>query len=327
MPAGMPTVDTCYGDANRHTVAVLLKTVQHLGYFPDDLQHVPLAVRTFIAHQLQLLWDHTADYPWHSSTRDRHLTLIRQHTDFRFPTGQDKQALETCLRTQGAPEAPTEEDLCECAYARLRTLGIELPAEQELHRMVRTALHGFFHDIYTRVTARLSETVRTTLDQLKAEPSAPGVKNLQEEIDKLQTLRALGVTANVLADVPDNVLHLLKRRARNERAGEMRAHPAPIRYALMACFVHGRTLDVTDDTVRMMLAVIRRLDTQTEKHLHKELLKDIKRVSGKVQLLLRIAEAVVEDPQGERSAVSHLVSVRYAAQVRAPLPAHAAARA
>ncbi|MCZ6873569.1 MAG: hypothetical protein O7G88_08575 [bacterium] len=100
------------------------------------------------------------------------------------------------------------------------------------------------------------------------------------------------------ADVPGNVLHLLKRRARNERAGEMRAHSAPIRYALMACFVHRRTLDVTDDTVRMMLAVIRRLDTQTEKHLHKELLKDIKRVSGKVQLLFRVAEAVVEEPDG-----------------------------
>ncbi len=312
-PPERAVIDICYGDVNRHAVAVLLKTVQHLGYFPDDLQHIPLAVRTFIAHQLQLLWDHTADYPWHSSTRDRHLALIRQHTDFRFPTSQDKQALETWLRTQGAPEAPTEEDLCECAYARLRTLGIELPAEQELHRMVRTALYGFFHDIYTRVTARLSEAVRTTLDQLlvvpsgeaqsafdqlKAEPSAPGVKNLQAEIDKLQTLRALGVTADILANVPDNVLHLLKRRARNERAGEMRVHPAPTRYALMACFVHGRTLDVTDDTVRMMLAVIRRLDTQTEKHLHKELLKDIKRISGKVQLLFRVAEAVVEEPDG-----------------------------
>ncbi|MGH8066927.1 MAG: hypothetical protein ACRERE_17160 [Candidatus Entotheonellia bacterium] len=40
------------------SVAELLKAVQYLGYFPDDLQQVPEAVRTFIAHQLQLLWDH-----------------------------------------------------------------------------------------------------------------------------------------------------------------------------------------------------------------------------------------------------------------------------
>jgi hypothetical protein len=253
------------------------------------------------------------NYPWQSTTHDRHLTLIRQHTGFRFATGQDKQELETWLRTQGASEAPCEEELCECAYAHLRTLGLELPAERELRRIARAALSGFFQDVYQRVTARLSETVRTSLDdllevptdesqsmfdKLKVGPSAPGVKNLHQEITKLQTLRDIGVPTDVLSTVPFKVLQTLKCRAQNERAGEMRAHPASIRYALMACFVHVRTMEVTDDAVRMMLEVIRRLDTRTEKKLHKELLKDIKRVSGKVQLLFRIAEAVVEDPQG-----------------------------
>ena len=78
----------------------------------------------------------------------------------------------------------------------------------------------------------------------------------------------------------------------------MRAHPAPIRYALLACVLHVRTMEVTDDAVRMLLEIIRRMDTQTEKHLQKELLRDIKRVTGKVQLLYRIAEAVVEEPDG-----------------------------
>ena len=78
----------------------------------------------------------------------------------------------------------------------------------------------------------------------------------------------------------------------------MRAHPAPIRYTLMACFIHVRTMEVTDDVVRMLLEIIRRIETQTEKHLHKALLRDIKRVAGKVQLLFRVAEAVVEAPDG-----------------------------
>src|SRR6266850_823627 len=312
-PAEHALVDTCRGDVNRHGVAVLLKAVQYLGYFPDDLQQVPEAIRTFIAHQLQLLWDHTADYPRHHSTREVHMTLIRQHTGFRFPTGQDKQALETWLHIHGAVEAPTEEDLCECAYARLRALGLELPAESELWRIVRAALHSFFDDLYQSVTAQLSETVRTTLDallmvasdegqsafdQLKAEPSAPGVKPLQQEVAKLQALRANGVPAEALAGVPFKVRQTLKRRAHNERAGEMRVHPAPIRYTLLACFIHVRTMEVTDDVVRMLLEIIRRIETQTEKHLHKALLRDIKRVVGKVQILFRGAEAVVEAPGG-----------------------------
>jgi hypothetical protein len=37
-PADHAVIDTCYGDANRHGVAVLLKSIQYLGYFPADLQ-------------------------------------------------------------------------------------------------------------------------------------------------------------------------------------------------------------------------------------------------------------------------------------------------
>jgi hypothetical protein len=202
-----------------------------------------------------------------------HAALIRQHTGFRFPTGQDKQELETWLRTHGAPDAPTDEELRECAYARLRALGIELPASPELHRIVQAALRGFFQDVYDRVVAsRLTAPVCTALDallmvgpeetqslfeRLKAEPAAPGVKNLQQEVTKLHTLQTLGLPAEALADVSFKVLQLLKRRAHHEDASRMRAHPAPIRYTLLASFVHVRTMEVTDDAVRMTLEVIR----------------------------------------------------------------------
>jgi hypothetical protein len=57
-------------------------------------------------------------------------------------------------------------------------------------------------------------------------------------------------------------------------------------------------MEVTDDAVRMLLEVIRRIETQTEKHLRKTLLQDIKRVAGKRQILFRVAEAVIEVPDG-----------------------------
>ena len=154
------------------------------------------------------------------------MALIRTQTSCRFPTDPDKQALETWLRTHEAPEAPTEEDLCVGAYARLRAFGIELPAKSELRSVVRAALCGFFNDLYQRVTAQLSETVRATLDallvvgpdetqsafdRLKAEPPAPGVKPLPQEVAKLQTLRAFGVPVDTLATVPFKGLQLTFR--------------------------------------------------------------------------------------------------------------------
>ena len=142
-----------------------------------------------------------------------HGALIRQHTAFRYPTGQDKRELEQWLRTQGAQDAPTEDELQECAYARLRILAIELPAEQELQRIVRAALHGFFQDLSARITTHLSQEVRTALDQL-------------------------------LLVIPGET---------QSRFEQLKAEPsAPIRYALLACFIHARTMDVTDDVVRML---------------------------------------------------------------------------
>jgi hypothetical protein len=43
-------------------------------------------------------------------------------------------------------------------------LGIELPAPQEVQRLVQAALRSFFQDVYDRVATRLSVAVRTALD-------------------------------------------------------------------------------------------------------------------------------------------------------------------
>jgi hypothetical protein len=230
----------CRGDVNRHGVAVLIKSLWYLGYFPDDLREVPREVREYLAGQLNLLWDYTEHYPADERARRYHLALIRRHTGWRAPTAPGKEELESWLREEGAQSAHTEEDLMEVAYERLRAGKIELPAEKELRRSVNAALNGVFQDIYARVSARLSPEAQTKLEmlltiaegesvsgfeKLKADPRSPGVESLKHEIEKLQQLRAVGIKAEDLADVPSQALRMLKRRARNERAGEMREDP------------------------------------------------------------------------------------------------------
>jgi hypothetical protein len=56
-PAELQLVLTCRGDANRCGMALLLKTVSHLGYVPDPMPKIPEEVRAFVAAQLGLLSD------------------------------------------------------------------------------------------------------------------------------------------------------------------------------------------------------------------------------------------------------------------------------
>jgi len=100
--AELEFVRSCRGNANRQGMAILLKGLEYLGYFPENLQQVPPSIRSFVGKQLGLLTDLTNQYPWESSTRERHLAQIREVTGWRSMTSQDKQELEQWLRQEGA---------------------------------------------------------------------------------------------------------------------------------------------------------------------------------------------------------------------------------
>ncbi len=138
----------------------------------------------------------------------------------------------------------------------------------------------------------------SSFETLKADPGKPGIDHLQTEIDKLCAIRAVGLETDFFAGIPWKVVQLLKRRATNETASEMREHPDGIRFALMGCFLYVRSMEVTDDVTRMAIELIHRLDTRSEKQIHRELLADLRRVDGKMQILSRVTGAVVEHPDG-----------------------------
>ena len=135
-------------------------------------------------------------------------------------------------------------------------------------------------------------------EQLKADPGKPGVDNLNVEIGKLQIIRAAGLRSDVFSGLPWKVLQLLKRRATNETATERQEHPDFIRYGLMESFLYVRSSEVTDDITRMAVELIQRLDKTLREQIFRELLADVARVEGKMQILSRVAEAVVEQPDG-----------------------------
>lgn len=312
-PADLALVLSCRGDVNRCGMALLLKSLSYLGYVPDNLDRVPAEVRSFVAGQLGLLWDHSEHYSWDSRTREQHLFLIRQHAGWRPSTAQDKEALEEWLRCEVAYESHTAEHLFDAACQRLRRLRVELPAEGELRRVVGASLNGFFQDIHQRIAEAIPVETRRRIDELlivpasatvsaferlKGDPGKLGVDNFQIEIVKLRLIRAVELEPGPFTNVPWKVLQMLKRRAMNETASEMREHPDTIRYALMGCFLHLRAMEVTDDATRMAVELIHRLDRRSEKQIHRELLDDLERVEGKMQILSRVAEVVVEKPDG-----------------------------
>jgi hypothetical protein len=139
---------------------------------------------------------------------------------------------------------------------------------------------------------------RSLLSVLKADPGPVGLESVLAEVDKLRHLRALDVPGDVIAGVDQGIVQLYRQRAAVEPPSELRAHPAPIRATLLAALAYQRSREVTDGLVDLLIQVIRNIGVRAEKRVEKELLNDLRRVTGKAGLLFRIAEASVERPDG-----------------------------
>jgi len=117
-------------------------------------------------------------------------------------------------------------------------------------------------------------------------------------VAKLQRLRGLGLPSHLFGDVSLKVVERFRQRAAVEAPSELRAHGLALRATLLAalCWLRGR--EVTDSLVDLLIQVIHKIGVRAEKRVDKELLNDLKRVTGKVGLLFHIAEASVEQPDG-----------------------------
>jgi len=78
----------------------------------------------------------------------------------------------------------------------------------------------------------------------------------------------------------------------------LRAHPDAVRATLVAalCLLRGREL--TDGLIDLLLAMVHKIGATAERKVEQELLDDLKRVTGKTNLLYHSAEASVAQPDG-----------------------------
>jgi TnpA family transposase len=308
-------------DVSKLGIAVLLKFFQYEARFPAHQHEVPAPVVVYIAQQLTLAPEIFLRYDWASRTCEYHRAQVRAFVEFREPTVQDAEALGVWLAHEVAPQNRDLEHLKACAYERLRTLRIEPPASKRLDRIIRSALHTHEEQLYATIMAALAPDVRARLDALlrteaessgdddpseemtrsafhllRQDPGPVQLESILEESAKLHRLRAIGLPPTLFAHVAPPVIQHYRQRVASEPPREIRRHPDPIRATLLAAFCWLRTQEITDNLVDLLISTIHRIGVKAEKRVDAALLKDLKRVRGKTQLLFAMAEAAIEHP-------------------------------
>lgn len=193
-------------------IALLLKFFQEKGRFPANREEIPEAVVEYVARQIGVSTKAWPDLEWEGPTIKRLRAEIREWLGFREATVADTEALETWLVDEAMNHEHRMDRLREIILDRCRALHIEPPTQEQIRRLLRSALQEhetrFCADIFRRLDSvmleRLDAFLRfcdedsTTMWQnLKADPGKAGLQSVKEAALRLNLVRKVGLPADL----------------------------------------------------------------------------------------------------------------------------------
>ena len=309
---------------NRLAFAVLLLFFRANGRFPDVAEIHPSIV-ALVAQQLGVDTGPIADQAWQGRTGKRHRAEIRILFGFREPTVADGEAMVAWLRDHAVAHSHDPEHLTATLKVHCRSCSIEPPTPDRVERIVRAATHAyeerFCQSIRDRLTpgtrarleallqppdseskvdeaVELSPSASATINLLRDDPGRASVKSLHQEMTRLDLIRRLELPPDLFDHTPTQELERYRQRVAVEASFELRRHSEPLRLTWLAGFAYVRGRAITDGLVELLIEIIHHIGARAERKVERELLEDLKRVTGKQTLLFELADAALAHPEG-----------------------------
>jgi TnpA family transposase len=304
--------------ATRLGFALLLKFFQLEGRFPSGPHEIPAEVVRFVASEVgvdQSAWD---EYPWQGRSVEYHRASIRAHLGFREATVADAEALETWLVEEPLNQEHRMDRLRETVLARCWKLHIEPPTQEQIRRLLRSAIQAHETRFCESISGKLDSETLDRLDMLlkadlsdeeeggwtvwqtlKEEPGRAGLESVKEAASRLQLLRNVGLPAKLFQGAPPKLIERYSKRAAVEEPFELRRHAGPLKVTIMAAFLRRRSEDLTDHLADLLVETVQKIGKGAEKKIDSSLERALqKKASGKISKLYQIAKASVGEPKG-----------------------------
>jgi TnpA family transposase len=312
--------------ASRLGFAILLTFFREHGRFPRDESEIETQGILLLSQQLGVPMPMDGEVILTGRTAERLRAEIRGRFGFREATVADADRLTTWLRDHVAGEVGGDIDAMMARLeAHCRELSLEPPTPDRMDRIARSALRAHEDHFHHMVYERLSPENRAHLDallqpeksgaesseqddvagntsalllKLRGNPGRPSLASLQDELAKLALIRKIGLPADLFDKVSPLDLERCRKRVSVEAPRDLRRHPDAVRLTWLAAFVYLRARSLTDDLVDLLIETIHQIGARAERKVERELLEDLKRVSGKQNLLFELADATLAQPDG-----------------------------
>jgi len=237
----------------------------------------------------------------------------------------DAEEMAAWLRDHAVAHSRDPDYLAGALKAHCRSSSIEPPRPERIDRIVRAAARAYedrfcetIRDRMMPVTharleallqpvgseieaegmAELSSSARAVINLLRDDPGRASVKSLRQEMAKLDLIRQLDLPPDLFDHTSIQELERYRQRVAVEASFELRRHPEPMRLTWLAAFAYVRGRAITDGLVDLLIETIHHIGARAERKVERELLEDLKRVSGKQNLLFELADAALTNPDG-----------------------------
>ncbi|OED48270.1 transposase [Rhodobacteraceae bacterium (ex Bugula neritina AB1)] len=233
---------------NKIGFALQLCALRHPGRLLSSGEVIPEKVLRFIAAQLGLTGDDVLPYAARRQTRQQHLHALREIYGFKMFSGQGARSLKTWLENE-AETARSNEDLARRFVEECHRSQVILPGISVIERLCADALVSAERRIESRIAAKLDGQTKDQLDALLTEIADGNVTRFiwlrrfevggnsagaSRLLDRLEFLQGLGVSPDILADVPPHRITRLRRQGERYFADGLRDITSDRRLAILA---------------------------------------------------------------------------------------------
>jgi TnpA family transposase len=295
--------------------AILLRFYSERGRFPRGRAEIPDEAIEYVARQVGVERTEIAFYDWSGRTIEYHRAQIRRALGFRECTVADADALTWWLVDEVTQVERSGERVREHLLAEIRRWKLEPPTAGRIDRIVASGLSRGEDVLFDRVLSRLSTEVvaklvalvapvgdeageleggSAVLAAIRSDPGNVSLNTMLTEIAKLEAVREIGVPDGVFAEIGPKIVKSWRARAAVESPSHLRDHPLRVKLTLLAALLHCRRREITDTLVELLNSTVHRINARAEVRVTNELIKEFKRVTGKENLLFRVAEATVD---------------------------------
>jgi TnpA family transposase len=304
-------VEARRGDHNRLGFALQLGTVRFLGTFLPDPTDVPGAAVAYVAAQLGVDPGLLKGYVARQSTQWEHTRLISQAYGYRDFTDPQVQAeLTGWLHARTRTTTDRTSVLVDLAAARLLEAKVLLPGPSLLERLVAGVRDDAAQRLYAELAAlpdpaaqarlrsllEVDPASRTSrLERLRRGPASVTAAGLLGALDRLEQVRALGVTQLDLTAIPAGRVDQLARYATAARAQAVGRLAEPRRTATLLAAARTLHADATDDLLDLLDRLLAALLARSQHAEQRDRLRALPALDVAARSL-REAVAVLLDP-------------------------------